>query len=605
MTALEVEHCAAPELSAVPPDRGDAGPEASTGGADELANVSELIRAHASERPRSLAVVMPVRAAEALGGNIDFAGLERKIDRIARGLGGLGVVRGARVLVLIPPSPAFFAVTFALFRLGAVPVFLDPAMGRRRVLAAIREVEPAAMIAVPRAHLARWLFPLAFRSVRLAVTVGGRWLGARISLAEVEARGARGPALPAAPTRPGETAAILFTSGSTGAPKGVCYTHGIFAAQVRLFRDTLAIRPGDVDLAVFPPFSLFTLALGGTSAVPEMDTTRPAAVEAPRVLAQIRELGVTYSFGSPAFWTRIADHCEASGSRLSGMRAVLMAGAPAPPALLERLTRLIPPGSDVFTPYGATECLPITLPAARSLLGAPVAAGRAGAGTCVGRPLPGSTVRVIAVDDLPIAELAGADLLPAGQIGELIVSGPTTTPGYFRRPEDDARAKLRDGARRWHRMGDVGYLDLEGRIWFCGRKSQRVETAAGTLFTECCEAIFNEHPRVRRCALVGVGPAGRKTPVIVVEPRLALAGPEDEAAFRAQLLACAAAAPGTRTISQFLFHPALPVDPRHNSKIVREALADWAAVALDGGGQPAPARAGARLRWVTGRRRRA
>lgn len=543
-------------------------------------NVSEHLGALARTVPYQRALVVPGprdRTGRRAYFHQTFLELDRSVDRYARGLTALGVKQGMRVLMLVTPSIELFGLTFALIRLGAVPVMLDPGMGRERVLGAIREVEPEAMIAVPRGHLARALFPRSFASVRIRVMVGRTRIFGATTLEELEALGATGE-VRAPDTRADETAAILFTSGSTGAPKGVLYTHGIFEEQVRVFREDLGIGVGEVDLSAFPLFSLFSLALGVTIVVPDMDTTRPGAVIAERIAESIVDLGVTYAFGSPAFWSRIAEYAEAKGLVFSSMRRVLMAGAPAPVPLLERLVRIVPTAAEVYTPYGATESLPISLPTARTLLAGPARRTEEGHGTCVGVPLARTEVRIIAITDGSIATLEDAKRLGPNQIGEIIVRSPMTTRGYFRRPHDDARSKIFEKDSFWHRMGDVGYLDEEGRLWFCGRKSQRVETTEGVLFTECCEAIIHRHPKIARSALVGLGARGRERPVIVVELKRGLVPTGESAAtLTREILELAAGFSVTRPIRDVLFHPSLPVDPRHNAKIIREALAVWAA----------------------------
>lgn len=534
---------------------------------------------------------------------LTFLELDRLIDRYARGLTALGVREGTRALVMVRPSFELFGLVFALFRMGAIPVLLDPGMERKNVLSAIGEVEPEALIAIPRAHVARVLFKRAFRSVRIKVTVGKRAHLGGTTLAFVEALGGESDQPFCGPvTRSADPAAILFTSGSTGPPKGVVYTHGIFDEQVRIFKDELGIEPGEIDLSAFPLFSLFSLAIGVTCAVPDMDATHPARVDPRLIVEQIRDLGVTYAFGSPAFWLRIAEHAGAHRVRLETIRRIFMAGAPAPISLLEALSRIIPPNADVFTPYGATECLPVTMPSARMILAGPAAETRQGAGTCVGAPLGRTEVRIIRITDEPIAELRREDLLPAGQIGEILVQGPVTTRSYFRRPKDDQTAKIKDGARVWHRMGDAGYLDACGRLWFCGRKSHRVETGAGTMYTESCEAIFNRHARVRRSALVGLGPRGGQRPVIIIECIRGVApkNRREREALKAELLGLGETSELTRPIRDLLFHPALPVDPRHNAKIIREALAVWAVKQL---GAPAHDESGGEATTGDGTRR--
>jgi acyl-CoA synthetase (AMP-forming)/AMP-acid ligase II len=515
--------------------------------------------------------------------HLTFREMDRRIDRYARGLIALGVHPGMRVLLLVRPSFDFFALTFALFRLGAPVVLIDPGMRRQNVLGAIEESEPEALIAVPRGHVVRLLFPRAFRKTKIRVVAGRRRLLGASSLADLSSLGEAEAPFAGADTRPEDCAAILFTSGSTGAPKGAIYTHAIFEAQVRIFREELSIEAGEIDLSAFPLFSLFSLALGVTCVVPDMDATRPARVDPRRIVESIRDLGVTYCFGSPAFWNVVAEHCDRERIVLDSVRRVLMAGAPAPVSLLERLVRVVPRDSEVFTPYGATESLPITMPRARAILQGPAKRTSEGAGTFVGKPLGKTEVKIIAISDDPIATLDRARILPPGEIGEICVTGPVTTESYFRRPVDDARSKMKDGDRIWHRMGDVGYLDDGGRLWFCGRKSHRVEAEGGPMFTECVEALFNRHPRVLRSALVGIGDRTRQRPVIIVEPKRGseLHGRADQESFTAEILEIARSSPLTARIQDVLYHRAFPVDPRHNAKIIREELAVWAARALE------------------------
>jgi acyl-CoA synthetase (AMP-forming)/AMP-acid ligase II len=545
--------------------------------ASGVLNIAERMRLMAELRPHAKAVIAPDRLDPRSGQraytHLTFGQLDRMIDRSASGLEAIGVRRGMRVLMLVKPSLDFFALSFALFRMGAVPVLLDPAMGRRNVMGAIAEVEPEALIGIPRAHLARVLFPRAFRSVKVSVMVGPKSRLFATTLPDVLALGSEGRFRSAA-TRAEDTAAILFTSGSTGAPKGAVYTHGIFDAQVRIFEKDFGIEPGEVDLSAFPLFSLFSVALGVTVIIPDMDHTKAAEVDGAKIAEAIDDQGVTYAFGSPAFWNRVVEHCESKRLTFSSLTRILMAGAPAPPSLVERLLRIMPDGGDVFTPYGATECLPITFPSGRAL--------PRGNGTCVGRPIAGLEVRIIRITDEPIECFEQAELLGPGEIGEIVVTGPVVTKSYFRRERETLLSKIVEEGRVWHRMGDVGHLDGEGRLWFCGRKSHRVETPAGPMYTINCEAIFNAHPRVFRSALVGVGEKGRQRPVIVIEcrPHQRPLNAREKDALAGELLAMARQHELTRPIETVLFHPRFPVDARHNAKIRREDLAAWAAKLL-------------------------
>ena len=254
-----------------------------------------------------------------------------------------------------------------------------------------------------------------------------------------------------------------------------------------------------------------------TTIIPDMDPTRPAKVDPRRLLAAMRDWQVGQSFGSPAIWNRVGLHCEQTGERIATLRRVLSAGAPVPAHVLERMQRCLGEGAEIHTPYGATEALPVASIAASEVLGETQARTRTGAGVCVGRRFARMRWKVIRIVDGPIARLADAQELAAGEIGELIVSGPVVTREYVTRTQWNALAKIADGEQFWHRMGDAGYLDAQDRFWYCGRMAHRVLTSRGTLYSAPCEAIFETHPAVYRAALVGVGLAGSQRPVIVVE----------------------------------------------------------------------------------------
>ena len=513
--------------------------------------------------------------------HLTFAQLDAMTNRIARGLVDIGIGRGTRTVLMVKPSLEFIPITFALFKVGAVPVLIDPGMGRANLLAAIEEVEPEGFVGVSLAHAVRTVFRSSFRSVKHTLTVGRRWWWGGATLDEILATKDGAP-FDLAATDASDTAAILFTTGSTGPPKGVVYTHAVFEAQVRIIRDVFGISEGAIDLPVFPLFALFSTALGATVVVPDMDPTRPAHADPVKMIEAIEDHGVTYSFGSPAFWKQVGGYCADRDIQLPTLQKVFMAGAPVPPDLVDAMARVLTAPGDVYIPYGATESLPVSWISGAEIRDGRGAKAAAGAGACVGTPIEGNDVQIIEIDEGPIETMAGATPLPSGTIGEITVCGPVVTASYLNRQKDTESAKIDDGGRIRHRMGDVGYFDDEGRLWFCGRKAHRVQTAAGTLYSVRCEAIFNQHERVYRSALVGVGEVPDQRPVIIIEcaegqrPRDAA----DERALQGELLAMGAASALTETIETVLFHDSFPVDIRHNAKIFREKLAVWATEAL-------------------------
>jgi len=536
-------------------------------------NVARHLRIAATERPDHPATKSPVAvhpSVEAKHEVRTFRQLDQESDAAAGTFADAGITAGTRVLLAVRPGHDLIVGMFALLKLGAVPVAIDPGMGWSAFLDCVRRSRPAALVGVRAATLLSRLPLAAFGTLRTRVTVGdSAW---RRALATTPAA-----PRPLADVNPDTLAAILFTSGSTGAPKGVCYTHGMFDAQIELVRATYDIRPGETDMAMLPLFALFNPALGTTTVTPLLDPSKPLAADPGPLVAALIAEKVTCSFGSPAIWGKVADHCEARGLKLPDLRRLLIAGAPVSGELLAKL-RAITPHCETHTPYGATECLPVTTITADELLGEARQRALRGLGTCVGRPVSGVEIRVIRETEGPIATLADATLCAPGEIGEIIATGPSVTRAYDGLPEATRAAKIADGARVWHRMGDLGSLDTEGRLSFFGRRVEKVRAPEGDLPTEAVEPAFRQHPQVFRCALIGIGDAPSQVPALVVEPR-AGAFPTDDAArarFVAELRDVAQTCPHAARVRHIVFQRALPVDVRHNAKIHRLRLAkEW------------------------------
>ena len=540
---------------------------------DPGSNVARHLRIAATDRPDGLATKSPTSVKPT--GEVQhevrtFRQLDQESDSAAGYFAQAGISEGARVLLAVRPGHDLIVGMFALLKLGAIPVAIDPGMGWSAFLDCVHRSRPTALVGIRTASLLSRLPFAAFRTLSHRVTVGNSaWRQALATTGQ--------PARPIAHAQSDTLAAILFTSGSTGAPKGVCYTHGMFDAQIELVRSTYGIRPGETDMAMLPLFALFNPALGTTTVTPLLDPSKPLAADpAPLVAALIAEK-VTSSFGSPAIWGKVADHCEARGLKLPDLRRLLIAGAPVSGELLAKL-RVIAPNCVTHTPYGATECLPVTTITADELLGEARQNALRGQGTCVGRPVSGVEIRVIRETDGPIATLAEARPCAPGEIGEIIATGPSVTREYDGLTEATRLAKIADGNRVWHRMGDLGALDAEGRLFFFGRRVEKVRTSEGELPTESLEPAFRQHPQVFRCALIGLGAAPHQTPALVVEPR-AGAFPADEAArarFVAELRDLARINPQADRVQHIVFQRALPVDVRHNAKIHRLQLAkEW------------------------------
>jgi acyl-CoA synthetase (AMP-forming)/AMP-acid ligase II len=540
-------------------------------------NIAAQLPVRAGDAPDALAVaVQHVRDGKSTYSQYTLGELEAESNRLARALRAYGIEDGMRTVLMVTPSLEFFALTFALFKMGAVPVFVDPGMGLRNLKTCLAQAEPETFIGIPKAQIARVLMGWGKPTVRKILTVGKRlgWGGATLDCLrhsvqdgpfEMVQRGAD------------DMAAILFTSGSTGVPKGAVYTHGVFNAQIEILRNDYGIQPGEKDLATFPLFALFGPALGMAAIVPDMDASRPARANPAHIVAAIQDHAATNLFASPALIDVVGAYGEQEKISLTSLRRVISAGAPARAESIARFTKLLAAGVEVFPSYGATEALPVAYIGSKEFLEDTTEATQNGAGVCVGRPVTDVGVAVIRISDAPIAEWSEGLICGTGTIGEIVVRGPVVTHEYYRHPEATAAAKIHDPKTDTlcHRMGDVGYFDDTGRLWMCGRKAHRIETDGRTLFTIPCERIFDTHPAVRRTALVGVRRCEQVLPVLCVERNASHRDwPDERVAL--ELLALAARHEQTRPIQEVLFHKSFPVDVRHNAKIFREKLAVWA-----------------------------
>ncbi len=480
--------------------------------------------------------------------------------------------------MLVPFGSEFIQLVFGLLKAGVTMVLIDPGIDRKHLVGCLADARPDGFVGVPKAQAVRTVLRRRFPSATWNVTVGRRYFWGGRSLEQIESLG-KESRTPLPKTELSDAAAVIFTTGSTGPPKGVLFTHQTFHAQVDRIRDRYDIHRGSRDLACFPLFGLFDAVMGVTTIIPDMDPTKPADVNPLRLIEAARQWEIDQAFGSPALWKTVVRWCDernSIGRPFPELRRLLSAGAPVPADTLAKLRTLVHPDADIVTPYGATEALPIASIESREVIAETGPAAAKGKGVCVGTRFEGVQWKVIEITDDPISHLEDVTEMPPRKIGELLVTGPMVTRRYVVREDQNAYHKVFDGDRVWHRMGDVGYLDASDRFWFCGRKAHRVVRGSRTWFTVPCEAIFNNHRQVFRSALVPLGKAPEQTPVVLIEVdpavgRLTAAG---RATLLAELKDLAARNPLTRRIEDIRIRDApMPVDVRHNSKIFRERLA--------------------------------
>ncbi|MFD4367200.1 fatty acid CoA ligase family protein [Rhodococcus sp. NPDC058521] len=509
--------------------------------------------------------------------DVTFSELDRWSDALAQQLAADGVRTGTRTIVLVTPGPELYAILFGLFKLGAVPVVIDPGMGLRPMLRCLAATSPQAFIGVPAAHAVRVLFRRTFRGVGTKVTVGRRWFWGGHKLAKWS-RQLDGSALPEAVAEEDDLLMIAFTTGSTGPAKAVEMSHGNLSAMVDQMETLSSRLAPEASLVTLPMFGVLDLFLGSRVILPPLIPSNVGSTDPAHVVDAINRFDVHTMFGSPAVLGPLLTYARAHNVVMPSVQAIFSGGAPVPDHVIGGLREVLSDTAEVHAGYGSTEAIPMSSIESRELLAGLVEKSRTGHGTCIGRPAPRLEARIVAITDDPVLTWADARQLDSGidSIGEIVVAGQNVSTRYYWPEEANRIGKIQDGARVWHRTGDLGWIDDVGRIWFCGRKSQRIVTPTGPMFSVQVEQIFNAVEGVARTALVGIGTRGAQRPVLCVEAREGADHPAVAAALRARSADFALAA----SIETFLFHPSFPVDIRHNAKIGREKLAVWAAKQL-------------------------
>lgn len=521
-----------------------------------------------------------------------FFELNDQSDHMAHALLAYGLKPGMKAVLMVTPSIEFFVLTFALFKTGIIPIFVDPGMGVKNLKQCFEESQPDIFIGIPKAHLARRLLRWGKSSLKHFITVGGRHLGQMspwggVQLAQLVKHTPPSGRFRMAKFSEHDMVAILFTSGSTGTPKGVVYSHGMFEAQISALKHDYNIQVGERDLATFPLFSLFGPALGMASIVPDMDASKPITADPALIFAAIERYQCSNIFINPALIERLGKAGLAQSlvqkskglQCLTSIKRVISAGAPATISSVVRFGQLLPEDAKILTSYGATESLPLSQISHHDLFETNDATNN-GAGICVGSPIKGVDIKVINITEQPIEHWQASLCLPAYEVGEIVVKGAMVSQSYYQRAKADVLSKISDGEMTRHRMGDLGYLDNAGKLWMCGRKAHRVDAQGvkgleKTYYSIPCERIFNTHAYVKRSALVGVVVKGNITPLICIELNAFLTHKE-RSALLSELTLLANQGDVTSGIEHFLFHQGFPVDIRHNAKIFREKLAVWA-----------------------------
>ena len=477
-------------------------------------------------------------------------------QRVAHQLRDLGVAHGSRVVVTMPAGEVFAHITYACFILGAVPAFVDAGTPGPVLAKCVEELEPALWVSTD--------------PVPGHQTHPSNALDVRHS-----ARAAEEEAITPESAQPGDPVLLIYTSGTTGLPKGVPWTCSQLASYLRVQRESYERYGVESEFAFFSHLGIKAIAMGRRAVIPDLTETQPALLPVDYAIRQMTKHGCDYVFASPVFWKRLTERCEEGNLDAPPVKVAATAGAAVNQRMLENLARVMPEAR-IYVPYASTEALmPITLIDSVTLADLTEHGTKQGRGVPLGHAVD-TRVEVIDTAVADLADISDADFLPRGQIGELVVSGPRVTTEYFRRPELTRYAKLRhrNDDSLWHRMGDVGYVDEDGMVWFLCRRKHVVDTAAGRVYPDQQEQLYNHHLGVYVSAVIAV--PGSPTVFLVL--------PDSASGHVTQQDVDAVAGRHALLVPTLLFHPGrLPSDRRHNSKIDREALLDWALAHTNGG----------------------
>lgn len=539
-------------------------------------NIALKLVEEAKKNPDNTAVVFPhynKKEDRYHYSSLTFRELDIMSNKFALGLEQMGLKKGDFTLLFLRPSLEFSAMTFAIFKLGLVPVFIDPGMGRKNLLKCIKEIKPVGLISEKEVHYLSKIFQNSFKSIKYRVTTKSKFpfMGSMMSLSEMKKE--KLLTFKTVEMNDSDMAAILYTSGGTGRPKGVVYTHKIFNQQTEILKDLFKLNSHDIDMPGFPLFSLFTITMGMKSIIPDMDPSKPSKCDPKKLYQNIVDQKPTFVAGSPAIWERLADYCIKHKYTLPTIKYLVMFGAPVSVNIHRKFKGLLPNGT-TYTPYGATEALPVCNISGEYILKHTANLSEKGHGTCIGKAVPSIQIKIIKTTDAPILNISDTTILEKYFPGEIIVKGDVVTREYYQLSDKTIEAKIyEDDGTFWHRMGDLGFIDEQNQVWFLGRKAHRITTMTEEMFPIPCEAIFNLHPEVKRSALVGLGREGMQTPAIVIErlDREFLKG-KDRSIFESELINLAKKFKHTENISKIYLSKHFPVDVRHNIKIDRKKL---------------------------------
>lgn len=501
--------------------------------------------------------------------HLTFLQLDEESDRMAHALVKAGIRKGMRTVLYMKPSLLLYELAFALFKIGAVLVYTDPDMEKNHILSCIRESRAEAVIGHSGIHLLKTFHKSHFKTVKHYVNPGKKWLFPGVSLEQVYPE--KSKPFPCAETSADDPCAISFSRGAEEMFRGTVITHGSLETLMKSMKTQFRFRGDDLDMATLPFFFLLGPVLGITTVIPNMDVSQPGSADPERCTETFLNLGVTSLIASPALVNRISHFAKEKGIVLLSLKKVIVQGAPLSVAEIGRIRQILPEIAELYCMYGTADIPCAIVINTDEIISETAKFTDQGFGICLGRPVEGIRAEIISLRNEPIEKWEESLLLPDGDMGEIVLTGPLAGQHFFEKPEIDKLLKIKDNTSLWHRTGDMGWRDNKGRIWFCGRKDHRVFTENRDLFPVPCESVFKTHPAVLRCALLGEGVPPKQKPVMLVQLEPG-AKSVNQDQLRRELLQIAGKNIMTREIKTIRIVKDIPVDDFHRTKIRRELI---------------------------------
>ena len=545
-------------------------------------NILTKIATHAKKNPLQKALIVPKRRGffKKKEKSITFSQLIEETKNLSEQLKLAGLEEKDRVLLFVRPSLYFPVIVLSLLKLKVIPIFIDPGMKKKFLFKAIKEASPKGLIAEAEIHWLALFFPKVFATCKIRMTTSSFSFSKNVlKLPTLLKKKLVHKELDTSCSQAEDTAAIIFTSGGTGIPKGVEYTQKMLTQQAEILAQNFAIDQKERDLSGFPPFSLLANSLGVTSVIAPLNPSRPAKVKPKVLLETLEDYKISFASGSPAIWYKLAYYCLEKKKTLPQLKSLLMFGAPVQ-TKMHHLYKNIMPNGETYTPYGATECLPMSSISGSEIRNQTANKTKEGSGTCLGKALSGTQIKIIE-ENANYKDLSRTlvEKKPF-EIGEIAVCAAQMSSRYFlnAKANQESKIKNREDGSLWHRMGDMGYKDDDDRLWFCGRKAHHFIIKNKKFFSIPYEMVFNEHPDIKRCALIKITCISSKDEKasLVIEriDQKTFLGREKKLTFRKELETLAAKFCHEEQVKDFYLYNNFPVDTRHNIKIDRLKLQD-------------------------------